>query len=263
MAKRIEPATVWAAYQGGHEFLRGWLAELPPPAWERPSVLPGWSVADLAAHIALVADSVTAIGEAPRDVRPQTVSDYVASYGAVAGELADRTRGIAAAAGHEPERILAVVDERYAAANRTVDELGLRDVVVTTRRVPVRLADYLVTRVIEIAVHADDLARSVPEVDPAGVPRDTLRLAVRALLEVLAERAPGRSVEVRVAPFAAVQCIEGPRHTRGTPPNTVDMAPPFWLRLAAGRTTWADVVASGAVLASGSRADLSAHLPLF
>lgn len=263
MAKRIEPAAVWATYRSGHEALRAWLARLPPPAWEPASVLPGWSVADLAAHIALVADSVTAIAAAPRGVRPQTTGDYLAAYAPVAGELADRTRAIAADAGHDPGRIVATIDERYAAAERTVEQLGLDDIVVTTRRVAVRLGDYLLTRVIEIAVHADDLARSVPSAEPPAIPRDTVRLAVRTLLDVLAERAPGRSVEVRVAPFAAVQCIEGPRHTRGTPPNTVDLTPPLWLRLAGGRATWADAVAAGTVLASGQRADLSPYLPLF
>ncbi|RIQ36728.1 maleylpyruvate isomerase family mycothiol-dependent enzyme [Jiangella rhizosphaerae] len=263
MAKRIDPATVWTTYRGGHEALRGWVAGLPPQHWTGPSVLPGWTVAELAAHIALVADSVTALAVAPRGVRAQTVNDYLAAYAPVAGELADRTRTIAADAGHDPARIVAAIDERYAAATRTVEDLGLDDVLVTTRRVPVRLGDYLLTRVIEIAVHADDLARSVPSADPPVLPRDTTRLAVRTLLDVLAERVPGRSVEVRVAPFAAVQCIEGPRHTRGTPPNTVDLTPPLWLRLAGGRTTWAEEVAAGTVLASGQRADLSPYLPLF
>ncbi|WP_051425580.1 sterol carrier family protein [Jiangella gansuensis] len=262
MAKRIDPSTVRAAYRGGHEALRTWLTDLPSRAWEQPSVLPGWAVADLAAHLALVADAVTAVAPAPRGVRARTVSDYLAAYAPVAGEQAERTRAVAADAGRDAERILAAVDERYGAAVRALEDLGLDDVVVTTRRVPVRLGDFLVTRVIEAAVHADDLARSVPDAGPPALPRDTLRLAVRALLDVLAERAPGRSVEVRVAPFAAVQCIEGPRHTRGTPPNTVDLGPASWLRLAAGRTTWSDEVASGAVLASGNRADLSAHLPL-
>ncbi|TDE12970.1 sterol carrier family protein [Jiangella asiatica] len=262
MAKRIEPAAGWAAYRGGHEALRTWLATLPIEAWDRSSVLAGWNVADLAAHLVLVAEAVTSVAPAPRGVRAQTVSDYLAAYAPAAREQAGRTRAIADDAGREPERILAAVDERHAAATRTIDELGPDDVVVTTRRVPVRLADFLVTRVIEVAVHADDLGRSVPDAGTPDLPRDTLRLAVRALLDVLAQRAPGRSVEVRVPPFAAIQCIEGPRHTRGTPPNTVDLASASWLRLAAGRTTWDHEVASGAVLASGRRADLSAHLPL-
>jgi Bacterial SCP ortholog len=90
-----------------------------------------------------------------------------------------------------------------------------------------------------------------------------LRAAVTYLLGVLAERAPGRAVEVRVPPYAAVQCIEGPRHTRGTPPNVVETDPLTWLALAAGRAGWAAEVAAGKVRASGPRSDLSGWLPLW
>jgi hypothetical protein len=89
-----------------------------------------------------------------------------------------------------------------------------------------------------------------------------LREAVRILLRELARKAPGRSVEVRVPPFGAVQCGPGPRHTRGNPPNVVEMAPITWLLLAAGRLTWADAVAQGRITASGTRADISPYLPV-
>ena len=89
-----------------------------------------------------------------------------------------------------------------------------------------------------------------------------LRSAVRYLLRALEEKAPGRSVEVRVPPVAAVQCVPGPRHTRGTPPNVVETDAETWLGLATGRLGWAAVVASGAVRASGERADLSDFLPI-
>ena len=98
--------------------------------------------------------------------------------------------------------------------------------------------------------------------DPAVVDREATGLAVRMLLARLVERAPGRSVEVRVPPYAAVQCVEGPRHTRGTPPNVVECDGPTWLRLATGRLAWADAVSDGRLRASGDRADLSAWLPL-
>ncbi|SCF08765.1 MDMPI C-terminal domain [Micromonospora chaiyaphumensis] len=88
------------------------------------------------------------------------------------------------------------------------------------------------------------------------------REAVRTLLATLAERAPGRSVEVRVPPYGAVQCVAGPRHTRGTPPNVVEMDPATWLALATGRLGWAEAVTEGRVRVSGIRADLSEHLPL-
>jgi hypothetical protein len=90
----------------------------------------------------------------------------------------------------------------------------------------------------------------------------TLATACRYLLEELAERAPGNSVEVRVPPYGATQCIEGPRHTRGTPPNTVEMNPNTWFALATGSLSWSQALAEAKVLASGTRADLSEVLPL-
>lgn len=96
----------------------------------------------------------------------------------------------------------------------------------------------------------------------ADAARDDIATAVRYSLQVLAERVPGNTVEVRVPPFGAVQCIEGPTHTRGTPPNVVETDAATWLALATGSHSWADAVGSGRVSASGQRADLSAHLPV-
>ncbi|WP_309124268.1 sterol carrier family protein [Arthrobacter sp.] len=87
--------------------------------------------------------------------------------------------------------------------------------------------------------------------------------AVRYSLEELSARAPGNSVEVRVPPLGVTQCVEGPRHTRGTPPNVIETDAETWLALITGTLDWAEAVSSGAVLASGQRADLSALLPLF
>jgi hypothetical protein len=92
--------------------------------------------------------------------------------------------------------------------------------------------------------------------------RPALRAAVRYSLALLAEQVPGRTVEVRVPPYAAVQCVPGPRHTRGTPPNVVETDPLTWLDLATGRLAWDAAVAAGRIYASGQRADLSAYLPL-
>jgi uncharacterized SCP-like protein len=93
-------------------------------------------------------------------------------------------------------------------------------------------------------------------------PRAVLSAAVKTSARWLAQQVPGRSVEVRVPPFVAVQCIPGPRHTRGTPPNVVETDAATWLRMATGALSWADAVAAGSVSASGNRADLSAVLPL-
>jgi len=92
--------------------------------------------------------------------------------------------------------------------------------------------------------------------------RATVAAAVRYTLSLLAAQAPGRSVEVRVPPYAAVQCIAGPRHTRGTPANTVETDPQTWLRLATGRLSWDAATAAGAMRISGERAELSAYLPV-
>ena len=98
--------------------------------------------------------------------------------------------------------------------------------------------------------------------DPGAADRATTSTAVRATLEDLADRAPGHTVEVRVAPFGVVQCVPGPRHTRGTPPNVVETDAATWLALVTGDLRWADALAGGRVRASGQRADLSAWLPL-
>lgn len=92
--------------------------------------------------------------------------------------------------------------------------------------------------------------------------RTVLATAVRYLLEELAERAPGNSVEVRVPPFGATQCVAGPRHTRGTPPNVIETDAATWIALATGALDWETALAEGRVIASGARADLEGLLPL-
>jgi hypothetical protein len=106
-----------------------------------------------------------------------------------------------------------------------------------------------------------DAAREAMEQGLAPEPA-VLRDAVRVALAELASRAPGRSVEVRIPPYGAVQCVEGPRHTRGTPSNVVETDPMTWLELVTGRLRWMDAVLSGKVRCSGVRADLSEYLPL-
>ena len=106
------------------------------------------------------------------------------------------------------------------------------------------------------AVIQADKASALSESDPVFV------MAVRYLLEELAEVAPGNSVEVRVPPLGATQCIEGPRHTRGTPPNVVEMSPRVWFDLAVGNIRWEDASAEHLVSSSGVRASLDEVLPL-
>ncbi len=85
---------------------------------------------------------------------------------------------------------------------------------------------------------------------------------VKETLAVLAQKSPGRAIEVRVPPYAAIQCGDGPTHTRGTPANVIEMDATTWLRLARGEVTWKEAMSTGAILASGARADLSELLPL-
>jgi hypothetical protein len=104
---------------------------------------------------------------------------------------------------------------------------------------------------------------AVRAVIAGGTDRAVTATAVRFLLQCLADRSAGNSVEVRVPPHGAVQCVPGPRHTRGTPPNVVEMSPEVWLDLATGARAWADARDDGAVRASGTRADLGPYLPVW
>lgn len=112
-----------------------------------------------------------------------------------------------------------------------------------------------------VAIVGEAAVRKTAE---SGVDADKVvtAMAVRFLLQVLADVAPGNSVEVRVPPFGAVQCIEGPAHTRGTPPNVVEMDAGTWFALATGAQPWAEALADHRISASGSRASLEDQLPL-
>lgn len=94
------------------------------------------------------------------------------------------------------------------------------------------------------------------------LPRPVLATAVRYLLEELTQRAPGRSVEVRVPPFGAAQAVAGPTHTRGTPPAVIETDAQTWLQVATGVVGWREALDDGRLRASGQRADLSRYLPL-
>ncbi|HVK26984.1 MAG TPA: sterol carrier family protein [Nocardioides sp.] len=106
------------------------------------------------------------------------------------------------------------------------------------------------------------VAETLDRVAAGAAQRADLKLLVKHFLAVLEERAPGRSVEVRVPPYAAVQVIEGVRHTRGTPPAVIETDAVTWIALATGELGWPDAVDSARVRASGERTDLSSYLPL-
>jgi hypothetical protein len=112
----------------------------------------------------------------------------------------------------------------------------------------------------ELAALLDRLDSAVRRGEPPS-PVDE-RAAVKHYLAVLEQRHPGKSVEVRVPPYAAVQCVAGARHTRGTPPAVVEADAVTWVALARGRLEFATAVRDGRVRASGERSDLSGLLPL-
>lgn len=93
--------------------------------------------------------------------------------------------------------------------------------------------------------------------------QDQLAVSVRFLLEELATLHPGTAVEVRVPPLGAVQCVEGPSHSRGTPANVVEISPDAWIELATGRASFDSLVASGKISASGTRSNIGDLFPIF
>jgi hypothetical protein len=123
--------------------------------------------------------------------------------------------------------------------------------------VPARLRPLAAAEVAAVLGRLDEAHRSGDRPD-----KDDVRAAVKHFLAVLATRSPGKSVEVRVPPYAAVQCVEGARHTRGTPPAVVETDADTWLRLARGQESFADARDDGRVRASGERSDLTPLLPL-
>lgn len=129
---------------------------------------------------------------------------------------------------------------------------------MAAKRIAEDVGRQAVASVVEAAADAGIGAHSGAD----STARDQTATAVRYLLQLLAEAAPGNTVEVRVPPFGAVQAIEGPRHTRGTPPNVVETDAATWVALATGSLAWRDALAAGRVAASGQRADLSANLPV-
>lgn len=236
--------------------LRAYLRDLTDAQAAHASAVPGWDLRTLVGHLVLVHEGLLAGVQRPSAATPMAAHQYVAQYRRSAAELHDKT---VAATGNEP--VSALVQRMDAAAGALVSLLaGNLPTVIQAGRGPVRTGDFVTSRVIELVVHADDLARSMP--DPAPLVRPALALTVRTLAEFLVARAPGRTVEVRVPPFVAVQAIAGPRHTRGTPPNVVETDPTTWIRLATGRMLWAAAVDDGSVRASGQRGDLSDYLPL-
>jgi hypothetical protein len=245
---------VWAQSQA----VRAWLTALSPDERARPSCYPGLDVATLAGQLWRGEDEFGRSLNSPTSAAPMSLAQFVRAYRWAGSPGRGEAEPSDAGSDADPDATSGPpLSEALGAAHR----LTLPAVVVADVG-PVRLSDYLAVRTIELVVVADDLTRSLPERDGVPTDRAALALAVRELVALIAERAPGRTVELRVPPFAAVQLVAGPRHTRGTPPNVVEIDPTTWVRLAAGRSNWAREVSAGRVRASGQRADLSAWLPI-
>lgn len=219
------------------------LAALPGLDPGADSRVAGWTVREVEAHLTATTAGLVALLSQPEPVTPPVgVAQWAAALPDLAGLLDEQARATA------PDLVTAVAAAREALAGQPPTRL------VQQRTGTHTLTDALRFRLVEGVVHGYDLG---VEADPLAK-----RYAVKALVEVLQARAPGHAVELRIPPYTAVQVVEGPRHTRGTPPNTVEVDPVAWLDLATGRTSWAEAVRTGAARVRGDRADLSAWLPL-
>lgn len=232
---------------------------LTPEQLAGPAGPGGWTVRDLAEHLTTVIERVSSALELPEPAggpKPQlTLLEWPFSTAEGAGRTTDGTR---APAGEWPG--LDALYEETAARFAALVPSDAGDRLLTTRAGTMRLGDFLVTRTVELVVHTDDLHRATGIDIPYD--RQALAACTRLLADALADRAPGGSVEVRIPPFAVVQCIGGPKHTRGTPPNVVETDPLTWVRLATGRAEWTRALEDARVSASGERADLAPLLPL-
>ncbi|MGW3567291.1 sterol carrier family protein [Streptomyces sp. NPDC000941] len=248
-------AAVTAQFEHVREAVRG----LDEERLGAPTRLGGWTVRELVAHLSMAVEAVARHLEQPAPpAREVTATGWVATTAPRAGDIDEKTRVLAASA--EPAELLDRAAARF--AELVPDAPG--DRLLATRAGAMRLDDFLVTRCVELVVHTDDLAAALGASVPYDLPydRQALAAATRLLADALAAKAPGGSVEVRVPPYAVVQCVEGPRHTRGTPPNVVETAPLTWIRLATGRLDWSEAVEEAEVTASGERADIAPYLPL-
>jgi uncharacterized protein (TIGR03083 family) len=245
-----------------------WLTELEPEAFARPTVLPGWDAHVLLAHVDQMVEGLVTVLQRPTREAPLGLDVVVGRYAEAAEQMSRRVLDHAAA--YEPATLLDRLADGLDRAGAVLGSSALAAAAVASARGPVTPADLVAGRVVEVVVHADDLSRTFAERDPVPLLRPALGVASRALANILATRYPGRSVEVRIPPYAAVQCSAvrdgvldpGPTHTRGTPPNVVETDAVTFFRLCTGRTSWPDALASGVVAASGLRADLSEMVPL-
>ncbi|MGW2394329.1 sterol carrier family protein [Streptomyces lydicamycinicus] len=253
--RRYDPKKTRGAVTAQLAHVQQAVRALAPGQLALPTRLGDWTVRELVAHLSMAVGSVARSLEGPVPVRAEaTLLEWPAAAAPRASDVDARTRALADA--HDPVELL----ERTAAqfAEAVAPEPDDRLLPVLPGAMP--LADFLVTRCLELVVHTDDLAAATGLEIPFD--RQALATTTRLLADVLADRAPGGSVELRIPPYAVVQCVAGPKHTRGTPPNVVETDPLTWIRLATGRTSWAEALDAATVTAGGERADISGYLPV-
>ncbi|MDX2939413.1 maleylpyruvate isomerase family mycothiol-dependent enzyme [Streptomyces ipomoeae] len=255
--RAYNPAKTRTAVLAQFGNVREAVGTLTPEQLALPTRLGAWTVRDLAAHITMAVDSVSRALERPEPAKGElNMLDYASVSARYADAVAEAGRTLAEA-NPDLTALYARVGQRITDALDATPPGRLID----TRAGGMTLDDYLLTRTLELVVHTDDLNAAVPGLD-IPYDRQTLATCVRLLADTLAARAPGGSTEVRIPPYAVVQCVEGPRHTRGTPPNVVETDPLTWVRLATGRLDWATALDEAKVTASGERADLGKLLPV-
>lgn len=218
------------------ELLRSWVGDLDEAFGREPSVLPQWTVADLVAHLGRAMDALTAARPAP-ELTPLTLGEYLGTYPERASEVAATSHAIAEEIRFDP---LGAVDSMAAAAFAHLTELRSAggDVVVQARRGPILLSEMLLSRLVELVVHGDDLLRSLPRSTSSPLDPKAVDLVAATLLEVLTDRG-GWDLEV-VDPIA-------------------------WIRLASGRVPFGMETVSSALRTrwtSDSLPDLGSRLPL-
>ncbi|MGC4979916.1 sterol carrier family protein [Streptomyces sp. DT193] len=255
-ARTYDSAKIRAAVLAQFGNVREGVRALSEEQLARPARLGDWSVRELAAHITMSLDVVSRhLDLAAPAAKELGLLEWPFGTASRSEKIADGTRALAAA--HPDLGVL------YAGVGARITEHLAKapdDRLLGVPAGAMTLADYLVTRTVELVVHTDDLNRAAGTDIPLD--RQALAACTRLLADTLAVKAPGASTEVRIPPYAVVQCVEGPRHTRGTPPNVVETDPLTWIRLATGRTEWKAALDEAKVSASGERADLGGLLPL-
>lgn len=253
--RSYDPARTRTAVLAQSDHVRKAVGALTPGQLALPTRLGEWTVRELVAHLSMVVGTVARNVTLPEPpVREVTLLEWPFATAAAAGAVDADTRALAAG-GAAGELFTRAADAMADALTGVPDER-----LMPTRVGAMSVGDFLVTRAVELVVHTDDLNDATGLAVPYD--RQALAACTRLLADALAVKAPGGSVEVRVPPYAVVQCVEGPRHTRGTPPNVVETDPLTWVRLATGRTGWAEALDAAKVSASGERADLAALLPI-